>query len=70
MSLQDAVRRRPKESSEIPADSPHASNASQRGEMMDISEGGCLDFLTDRTIAANKRAKARWGFFSPLVWTL
>lgn len=38
MSLQDAVSRRPKEFSKIPADSPRASNASQKGEMMDISE--------------------------------
>ena len=38
MSLQDAVSRRPKEFFKIPADSPHTSNASQKGEMMDISE--------------------------------
>lgn len=61
MSLQDAVSRRPKEFFKIPADSPRASNANQKGEMMDISERLYLDFLTDRTIAANKRAKARRG---------
>ena len=38
MSLQDAVSTRPKEFFKIPADSPHASNASQKGAMMDISE--------------------------------
>lgn len=38
MSLQDAVSTRPKGFFKIPADSPHASNASQKGAMMDISE--------------------------------
>lgn len=38
MSLQDAVSRRPKDFFKIPADSPHASIVSKKGEVMDISE--------------------------------
>lgn len=38
MSFQDAVSRRPKDFFKIPADSPRASNVSQKGEVMDVSE--------------------------------
>lgn len=38
MSPQDAASRRPKAFFQIPVDSPHASKAGQKGEVMDVSE--------------------------------